>query len=96
MLSIFLAGGLRQNWSGFAPVLVDDPVTHFDDLNAYGFVELIRGIISTSPNEWQFIISTCEQRLFDLMQKKFSKLDSGSIFYEFIGLTDKGPIVERR
>ena len=37
-----------------------------------------------------------EQRLFDLMQKKFSKLDSGSIFYEFIGLTDKGPIVERR
>lgn len=96
MLSIFLAGGLRQNWSGFAPVLLDDPVTHFDDLNAYGFVELIRGIISTSPNEWQFIISTCEQRLFDLMQKKFSKLDSGSIFYEFMGLTDKGPIVERR
>lgn len=95
MLSIFLAGGLRQNWSGFAPVLLDDPVTHFDDLNAYGFVELIRGIISTSPNEWQFIISTCEKRLFDLMQTKFSKLDSGSIFYEFIGLTDKGPIVER-
>lgn len=53
------------------------------------------GIISTSPHEWQFIISTCEQRLFDLMQK-FSKLDSGSIFYEFIGLKDKGPIVERR
>lgn len=96
MLSIFLAGGLRQNWSGFAPVLLDDPVTHFDDLNAYGFVELIRGIISTSPNDWQFIISTCEQRLFDLMQKKFSKLHSGAIFYEFMGLTDKGPIVERR
>ena len=96
MLSIFLAGGLRQNWSGFAPVLLDDPVTHFDDLNAYGFVELIRGIVATSPNEWQFIISTCEQHLFELMQKKFSKLDSGSIFYEFLGLTDRGPIVERR
>lgn len=39
MLSIFLAGGLRQTWSGFAPVLLDDPVTHFDDLNAYGFIE---------------------------------------------------------
>ena len=24
MLSIFIAGGLRQNWSGFAPVLLDD------------------------------------------------------------------------
>ncbi len=96
MLSIFMAGGLRQNWSGFAPVLLDDPVTHFDDLNAYAFVELIRGIVATSPNEWQFIVSTCEQRLFDLMQKKFARMPSGAIFYEFIGMTEKGPIVERR
>jgi exonuclease SbcC len=96
MLSIFLAGGLRQNWSGFAPILLDDPVTHFDDLNAYGFVELVRGIISTSPDESQIIISTCEERLFSLMQKKFSRLPSGSIFYEFIGMSDKGPMVERR
>jgi len=96
MLSIFLAGGLRQNWSGFAPVLLDDPVTHFDDLNAYGFVELVRGIIATSPNEWQFVISTCEERLFTLMQKKFSRLPSGAIFYEFLGMSEKGPMVERR
>jgi hypothetical protein len=78
MLSIFMAGGLRQNWSGFAPVLLDDPVTHFDDLNAYAFVELIRGIIATFPSEWQFIVPTCEQRLFDLMQRKFSRLPIGS------------------
>jgi exonuclease SbcC len=96
MLSIFMAGGLRQNWSGFAPVLLDDPVTHFDDLNAYAFVELIRGIVTTSPSEWQFVISTCEQRLFDLMQRKFSRLLSGAVFYEFIGMTSSGPIVERR
>lgn len=96
MLSIFMAGGLRQNWSGFAPVLLDDPVTHFDDLNAYGFVELVRGIVATAPGEWQFIVSTCEQRLFDLMRQKFSRLSSGANFYEFLGMTDKGPIVERR
>lgn len=96
MLSIFMAGGLRQNWSGFAPVLLDDPVTHFDDLNAYAFVELIRGIVATSPSEWQFIVSTCEQRLFDLMQRKFSRLPSGAVFYEFLGMTSSGPIVERR
>jgi exonuclease SbcC len=96
MLSIFLAGGLRQNWSGFAPVLLDDPVTHFDDLNAYAFVELIRGIVATSPSEWQFVVSTCEQRLFDLMRRKFSRLPSGAVFYEFVGMTDSGPIVERR
>lgn len=96
MLSIFLAGGLRQNWSGFAPMLLDDPVTHFDDLNAYGFVELVRGIISTSPDESQLIISTCEDRLFSLMQKKFSRLPSGAIFYEFMGMSENGPMVERR
>lgn len=96
MLSIFLAGGLRQNWSGFAPVLLDDPVTHFDDLNAYGFVELIRGIISSHPNAWQFIISTCEDRLFALMQKKFARVAGGAVFYEYLGMSDGGPIIERR
>jgi exonuclease SbcC len=96
MLSIFLAGGLRQTWSGFAPVLLDDPVTHFDDLNAYAFVELLRGIISTSQYRWQFIISTCEERLFSLMQQKFSRLPTGSIFYEFVGMSEKGPIVVRQ
>ena len=94
MLSIFLAGGLRQTWSRFAPVLLDDPVTHFDDLNAYGFIEIIRGIVSTSPNAWQFIISTCEERLFSLMQKKFSA--TNAIFYQFMGMSEGGPIVERR
>ena len=96
MLSIFIAGGLRQNWSGFAPVLLDDPVTHFDDLNAYAFVELLRGLVATSSNDWQFVVSTCEQRLFDLMKRKCSHLPSGAVFYEFVGMTDKGPIVERR
>ena len=96
MLSIFMAGGLRQNWSGFAPVLLDDPVTHFDDLNSYAFVELIRGMVATAPHRWQFVVSTCEQRLFDLMRRKFSRLTPGAIFYEFLGMTAKGPFVERR
>lgn len=96
MLSIFLAGGLRQNWSGFAPVLLDDPVTHFDDLNAYGFVELVRGIVASEPRAWQFVISTCEDRLFSLMQKKFARIPGGAICYEFVGMSDDGPIVVRR
>lgn len=96
MLSIFLAGGLRQNWSGFAPVLLDDPVTHFDDLNAYGFVELVRGIVASEPRAWQFVISTCEDRLFSLMQKKFARIPGGAICYEFLGMSDDGPIVVRR
>ena len=75
-------------------VLLDDPVTHFDDLNAYGFIELIRGIVSTSPDAWQFVISTCEERLFDLMRKKFAP--SKAIFYQLIGMSEGGPSVQRR
>jgi exonuclease SbcC len=93
MLSLFLAGRLTQTWSGFAPILMDDPVTHFDDLNAFGFVELIRGLVSTAPKRRQFFISTCEQRLFDLMLKKFSTLEGGARFYRFESIGRDGPVV---
>jgi len=95
MLSLFLGGRLTQNWSGFAPILLDDPVTHFDDLNAFSFVELIRGLVSMTPGKRQFIISTCEDRLFDLMKAKFSSIDSSAIFYRFDGIDADGPIVRK-
>jgi len=95
MLSLFLSGRLTQMWSGFAPILLDDPVTHFDDLNAFGFVELIRGLVSTSPGKRQFIISTCEERLFELMKSKFGKINGGAIFYRFSGINTDGPIVTK-
>ena len=95
MLSLFLASRLTQTWSGFAPILMDDPVTHFDDLNAFGFVELIRGLVSTSPGKRQFFISTCEDRLFELMLKKFNSVEGGAKFYRFEGIGRDGPIVRQ-
>jgi exonuclease SbcC len=93
MLSIFLASRLTQTWSGFAPVMMDDPVTHFDDLNAFGFVELIRSLVSNSQGKHQFFISTCEDRLFELMLKKFSNVNGGAKFYRFEGIGGDGPII---
>lgn len=95
MLSIFLAGRLTQTWSGFAPILLDDPVTHFDDLNAFGWVELVRGLVCTSPGKRQFLISTCEARLFELMRKKFGSIDGGAKFYRFEGIDADGPIITK-
>ncbi len=46
---------------------------------------MIRGIVSTPPGSWQFVISTCEERLFNLMQKKFSP--SNAIFYQYLPIT---------
>lgn len=95
MLSIFLSGRLTQTWSGFAPILLDDPVTHFDDLNAFGFVELIRGLSASAPGKRQFLISTCEKRLFDLMQSKFSNIQGGAKFYCFESIGANGPVVSK-
>ncbi len=94
MLSLFLAGRLTQTWSGFAPILLDDPVTHFDDLNAYAFVELIRGLLEIKPRRHQFIISTCEERLFALMHRKFQSKNNRAIFYQFKAIGDSGPVIE--
>lgn len=89
-LSVFLGSCLRQNWSGFTPILLDDPITHCDDFNAHAFVELLRGLTATEPDRWQFVISTCEERLYSLMRRKFTEAK----FYHFKGMEREGPIVE--
>jgi exonuclease SbcC len=94
MLSIFLSSRLSQTWSGFAPILLDDPVTHFDDLNAFGFIELLRGIASNDPGKRQFFISTCEERLFDLMKSKFHNIEGKAKFYRLKDIDSYGPIIE--
>ncbi len=95
MLSLFSSAALTQTWSSFAPILLDDPVEHFDDLNAYSFLDLIRGLVMESAKGYQFIISTCEDRLFRLMQQKFSKLSGRTIFYVFESIGEKGPMIRR-
>ena len=91
LLSLFLSTRLTQTWSGFGAVFMDDPVTHFDDLNAFAFIELIRGLVASGRGRHQFIISTCDERLFNLMKKKFGKSVSGAKFYLFESLGTKGP-----
>lgn len=95
MLSLFLSATLTQTWSSFTPILLDDPVKHFDDLNVYSLVELIRGLIMKPGKEHQFIISTCEDRLFRLMRQKFSKLNGKVIFYVFESIGEEGPKIKR-
>lgn len=94
MLSLFLSATLTQTWSSFVPILLDDPVKHFDDLNAYSLLELIRGLIMEPDEKRQFIISTCEDRLFRLMRQKFSKMNGKVIFYVFESIGENGPRIK--
>lgn len=95
MLSLFMAAGVTQTWSSFAPILIDDPITHFDDLNAYAFVELIRGLVDDFDRPQQFIISTCDESLWELFRQRFSDLTERAIMYKFVAIGEEGPIIKR-
>jgi exonuclease SbcC len=73
-LSIFLACALRQSWSGFRLIGVDDPVQQMDDLNANALFDLIRGLV---PLKRQFFVATCDLRLYRMALEKFACLNAG-------------------
>jgi exonuclease SbcC len=89
-LGLFLTACISQTWSAFSPVFLDDPVTHFDDLNAYAFLDLIVGLIGAR----QFIISTCDEKFLQLAQQKFRHLGDRAKFYRFSAIGADGPVVD--
>ena len=95
LLGLFLTACISQTWSGFSPVFMDDPVTHFDDLNTYAFLDLIVGLLESEVGKRQFIISTCDERLLQLARQKFRHLGERAIFYRFDAIGSDGPVVER-
>jgi exonuclease SbcC len=95
LLGLFLTACISQTWSGFAPVFMDDPVTHFDDLNTYAFLDLIVGLLESDVGKRQFIISTCDEKLLQLARQKFRHLGAKAAFYRFDAIGPEGPVVEK-
>jgi len=94
LLAIFLTACSSQTWSNFCPVLLDDPVTHFDDLNTYALLDLLVGLLDTDSGPRQFIFSTCDDRLFQLARQKFRNLGPRAAFYAFLSCGEDGPQIE--
>ena len=94
LLGIFLTTCLSQTWSAFSPVMLDDPVTHFDDLNTYAFLDLIAGLLELEPEGRQFIISTCDQKFLEVARQKFAHIGDRATFYTFSAIGAEGPVVE--
>jgi exonuclease SbcC len=92
-LGLFLTACISQTWSAFSPVFLDDPVTHFDDLNTYAFLDLIVGLLEPGAGSRQFVISTCDEKLLQLARQKFRHLGERSKFYRFASISEDGPIV---
>lgn len=75
-------------------MFLDDPVTHFDDLNTYAFRDLIVGLLESDVGKRQFIISTCDEKLLQLARQKFRHLGDGAKFYRFSAISAAGPVVQ--
>lgn len=93
LLGLFLTACSSQTWSAFSPVFLDDPVTHFDDLNTYAFLDLVVGLLESEVKKRQFIISTCDEKLLQLARQKFRHLDERAKFYRFTAIGSDGPTV---
>lgn len=96
-LSLFLSTTLSQKWSGFQTIFLDDPVQHFDDLNVYAFLELLKSLIlsKNEKNRKQIIISTCDSKFFSLIREKFNILKKkGRVkYYIFESINEQGPVI---
>jgi DNA repair protein SbcC/Rad50 len=93
LLGLFLTACSSQTWSSFSSVFLDDPVTHFDDLNTYSLLDLVAGLLSTDSQRRQFIISTCDDKLLQLALRKFRYLGLAARFYRFGSIGRDGPVV---
>jgi DNA repair protein SbcC/Rad50 len=93
LLGLFLTACSSQNWSAFTPIPLDDPVTHFDNLNTYALLDLISGLIDVGVDRHQFIISTCDEKLIELARRKFQYLGDRAKFYVFTSMGSNGPTV---
>ena len=94
ILSLFLTACTTQTWSAFSPILLDDPVTHFDDLNVYCFLDLIEGFLESGFPGRQFIVSTCDERFFQLARRRFQYLGNRARVYRFISFGLHRPVIE--
>ena len=79
--SIFLGRALQAKDTPIKSILIDDPIGHFDDMNIVGFVDLLRNIVENTDR--QLIISTHEERVFGLIQRKIPKEDYPVKYIDF-------------
>ncbi|HVB57994.1 MAG TPA: AAA family ATPase [Candidatus Acidoferrales bacterium] len=93
LLSLFLTACLSQTWSALSTVFLDDPVTHFDDLNTYAFLDLIVGLLKSDSGQRQFVMSTCDEKFLQLARQKFRHLGARAKFYTFSAIGADGPVI---
>lgn len=79
--SIFLGRALQTQEAPINSIFIDDPVGHFDEMNVVCFVDLLRNIIENTGR--QLIISTHEERVFNLIRRKLPESEYPACYIDF-------------
>lgn len=87
--SSFFGRALSTNNVAFRTIFVDDPISHFDDMNVLGFSDMIRSILESV--DCQIIMSTHDRKIYNILRRK---LDSQYYSSCFINLTENDKIKE--
>jgi DNA repair exonuclease SbcCD ATPase subunit len=84
-ICMFLSMALRQNWLDLDTILIDDPIQNLDDINILSFIDFLRSLLDSKTAKKQIVLSTHDERFYDLMVKKFQDYNVKSFRFESYG-----------
>jgi len=84
-ICMFLSMALRQNWLDLDTILIDDPIQNLDDINILSFIDFLRSLLDSEAAKKQIVISTHDERFYDLMLRKFQDYNVKSFRFESYG-----------
>lgn len=76
--SSFFGRALSAQSLALRTIFIDDPISHFDDMNILGFADMIRSILETI--DCQIIMSTHDEKIFGILERKLSDQYYSSCF----------------
>lgn len=80
--SSFFGRALSTNNLAFRTIFVDDPISHFDDMNVLGFADMIRSIMESM--NCQIIMSTHDRKVYNILRRKLDEQYYSSCFIDFM------------
>ena len=80
--SSFFGRALSTKNLAFRTIFIDDPISHFDDMNVLGFSDMIRSIIESM--DCQIIMSTHDRKIYNILRRKLDDQYYSSCFINLV------------
>lgn len=80
--SSFFGRALSTKNLAFRTIFIDDPISHFDDMNVLGFSDMIRSIIESM--DCQIIMSTHDRKIYNILRRKLDDQYYSSCFIDLV------------